>query len=57
VTAAPRRGAGVVYQTLNPPYHEWTTQFPLLRSGMLAAAEATPLEDALDETLRSYRDG
>jgi nucleoside-diphosphate-sugar epimerase len=34
------RGAGVVYQTLNPPYAEWTAQFPLLQAGVLAAAEA-----------------
>jgi uncharacterized protein YbjT (DUF2867 family) len=35
------RDAGVVYQTLNPPYPEWTAQFPLLQAGVLAAAEAT----------------
>ena len=35
------RGAHVVYQTLNPPYAEWTAQFPLLQAGVLAAAEAT----------------
>jgi nucleoside-diphosphate-sugar epimerase len=35
------RGAAVVYQTLNPPYSEWTAQFPLLQAGVLAAAEAT----------------
>ena len=35
------RGASVVYQTLNPPYAEWTAQFPLLQAGVLAAAEAT----------------
>jgi len=35
------RGAGVVYQTLNPPYAEWTAQFPQLQAGVLAAAEAT----------------
>ena len=35
------RGAAVVYQTLNPPYPEWSTQFPALQSGMLAAAEST----------------
>jgi len=35
------RGAGVVYQTLNPPYPEWVAQFPLLQAGVLAAAEAT----------------
>jgi nucleoside-diphosphate-sugar epimerase len=35
------RGAAVVYQTLNPPYTEWTAQFPRLQAGVLAAAEAT----------------
>ena len=35
------RGADVVYQTLNPPYAEWTAQFPPLQAGVLAAAEAT----------------
>jgi nucleoside-diphosphate-sugar epimerase len=35
------RGAAVVYQTLNPPYPEWSTQFPTLQSGVLAAAEST----------------
>jgi nucleoside-diphosphate-sugar epimerase len=34
------RGADVVYQTLNPPYAEWSAQFPLLQAGVLAAAEA-----------------
>src|SRR5919205_1787711 len=34
------RGAAVVYQTLNPPYPEWTAQFPQLQAGVLAAAEA-----------------
>lgn len=37
--AAAARGAAVVYQTLNPPYHQWSTQFPALQSGVLAAAE------------------
>jgi nucleoside-diphosphate-sugar epimerase len=35
------RGAGVVYQALNPPYAEWSDQFPQLQAGVLAAAEAT----------------
>ena len=35
------RGAAVVYQTLNPPYPEWSTRFPALQSGVLAAAEST----------------
>jgi uncharacterized protein YbjT (DUF2867 family) len=33
-------GARVIYQTLNPPYHQWPTQFPALQAGVLAAAEA-----------------
>src|SRR5215210_543545 len=33
--------AQVIYQILNPPYAEWTAQFPLLQAGVLAAAEAT----------------
>jgi nucleoside-diphosphate-sugar epimerase len=40
-TTQAARGAGVVYQTLNPPYSEWTQQFPLLQAAVLAAAEAS----------------
>ena len=40
-TTAVAQGARVVYQTLNPPYPEWTAQFPALQAGVLAAAEAT----------------
>jgi nucleoside-diphosphate-sugar epimerase len=40
-TTAVAQGAEVLYQTLNPPYHEWTAQFPALQAGVLAAAEAT----------------
>jgi nucleoside-diphosphate-sugar epimerase len=32
-------GAHVVYQTLNPPYHQWVELFPGLQAGVLAAAE------------------
>jgi nucleoside-diphosphate-sugar epimerase len=39
-TTAVAHGAAVVYQTLNPPYPEWTAQFPILQAGVLAAAEA-----------------
>src|SRR5919112_3577147 len=35
-----RCGAAALYQTLNPPYPEWTAQFPALQAGVLAAAEA-----------------
>jgi nucleoside-diphosphate-sugar epimerase len=40
-TATVAEGAQVIYQILNPPYAEWTAQFPLLQAGVLAAAEAT----------------
>jgi nucleoside-diphosphate-sugar epimerase len=39
-TVAVTQGASVLYQTLNPPYHEWTAQFPALQAGVLAAAQA-----------------
>jgi nucleoside-diphosphate-sugar epimerase len=34
------RGAGVVYQTLNPPYARWVEEWPGLQAGVLAAAQA-----------------
>ena len=39
-TTAVSVGARVVYQTLNPPYHQWEELFPALQAGVLAAAEA-----------------
>jgi nucleoside-diphosphate-sugar epimerase len=38
-TTAVAQGASVVYQTLNPPHHQWTAQFPALQTGVLTAAE------------------
>jgi len=38
---AAAQGAQVVYQTLNPPYHQWVELFPALQAGVLAAAQAT----------------
>jgi len=35
------RGAAVVYQTLNPPYSEWTAKFPALQAAVLTAAESS----------------
>jgi nucleoside-diphosphate-sugar epimerase len=32
-------GASVVYQALNPPYHQWDELFPALQAGALAAAK------------------
>jgi nucleoside-diphosphate-sugar epimerase len=40
-TTAVAAGAAVVYQTLNPPYSQWTAQFPPLQAAVLAAAEGT----------------
>ena len=33
-------GAAVVYQCLNPPYHQWHQLFPGLQRGAMAAARA-----------------
>ncbi len=33
-------GARAVYQVLNPPYAEWSTEFPALQAAVLAGAEA-----------------
>ena len=38
---AAAEGAAVVYQALNPPYHQWHALFPALQRGALAAAKAT----------------
>jgi nucleoside-diphosphate-sugar epimerase len=38
---AAAQGAQVLYQTLNPPYHQWVELFPALQAGVLAAAQAT----------------
>ncbi len=35
---AAARGAAAVYQSLNPPYHQWHDYFPGLQAGALAAA-------------------
>ncbi len=38
--AAAAHGAQVVYQTLNPPYHQWAELFPALQASVLTAAQA-----------------
>ena len=48
------RGADVVYQTLNPPYPEWTAQFPVLQAGVLAAAEASGARLVSMENVYTY---
>ena len=39
--ASAAHGAQVVYQTLNPPYHQWVELFPGLQASVLAAAQAS----------------
>src|SRR4051794_23206827 len=38
--AAVTRGARVVYQALNPPYHRWAQEFPALQAAAIDAARA-----------------
>jgi nucleoside-diphosphate-sugar epimerase len=38
--AAVTRGARVVYQALNPPYHRWAQEFPGLQAAAIAAAQS-----------------
>lgn len=38
---AAAEGATVIYQALNPPYHQWHEYFPGLQAAALAAARAT----------------
>jgi nucleoside-diphosphate-sugar epimerase len=37
--ASSTRGARVVYQALNPPYHRWAQEFPGLQAAAVGAAE------------------
>jgi nucleoside-diphosphate-sugar epimerase len=38
--ASATRGARVVYQALNPPYHRWAQEFPGPQAAAIAAAQA-----------------
>jgi nucleoside-diphosphate-sugar epimerase len=38
--ASATRGARVIYQALNPPYHRWAQEFPGLQAAAIAAAQA-----------------
>ncbi|MGY1696785.1 NAD-dependent epimerase/dehydratase family protein [Geodermatophilus sp. SYSU D00814] len=53
-TSEVARGAGVVYQTLNPPYPEWTAQFPRLQTGVLIAAAAVGARLVSMENVYTY---
>lgn len=47
-------GATHIYQTLNPPYHQWLVFFPGLQAGVVAAAEATGAKLIVMENLYAY---
>jgi len=40
VVMAASRGAGVLYNCANPPYHHWPTAWPPIAAALLAAAQA-----------------
>jgi nucleoside-diphosphate-sugar epimerase len=48
------KGAVVIYQALNPPYHQWHELFPGLQSGAMAAAKATEARYVSIENLYMY---
>lgn len=48
------KGAAVVYQCLNAPYHEWPKLFPPLQRGALCAAERTGALLVTLENLYAY---
>lgn len=49
-------GAVAVYQTLNPEYHEWEREFPLLQRGVLAGAESAGARYVNMDNVYSYGD-
>lgn len=48
------QGAAVIYQALNPPYHQWLEFFPGLQAGAMAAAKATGARYVSIENLYMY---
>jgi nucleoside-diphosphate-sugar epimerase len=51
---AAAQGAAVVYQALNPPYHQWQTFFPALQANALAAASTAGARYVSIENLYMY---
>jgi nucleoside-diphosphate-sugar epimerase len=47
-------GASVVYNALNPPYHQWPALFPRLQAGVLAGAAASGARLVVMENLYAY---
>jgi nucleoside-diphosphate-sugar epimerase len=52
--AAAAADAAVVYQALNPPYHQWHRYFPGLQAGAMAAAKAAGARYVSIENLYMY---
>lgn len=48
------KGASVIYQALNPPYHLWHQMFPGLQAGALSAAKAETARYVSVENLYMY---
>jgi nucleoside-diphosphate-sugar epimerase len=48
------KGAAVVYQALNPPYHQWHEHFPGLQASALAAAKTAGARYVSIENLYMY---
>ncbi|MBK6489191.1 MAG: NAD-dependent epimerase/dehydratase family protein [Gemmatimonadetes bacterium] len=48
------KGASVVYQALNPPYHLWSELFPALQAGVLGAAQSENAKYVSIENLYIY---
>jgi len=48
------KGASVVYQALNPPYHLWNELFPALQAGVIGAAKAENARYVSIENLYMY---
>jgi nucleoside-diphosphate-sugar epimerase len=48
------KGAAVIYQALNPPYHQWHEFFPGLQAGAMAAAKAAGARYISIENLYMY---
>ncbi|MFG6492872.1 NAD-dependent epimerase/dehydratase family protein [Microbacterium sp. P03] len=49
-------GADAVYQTLNPAYHQWEREFPLLQIGVLAGAMAARARYVNMDNVYAYGD-
>ena len=47
-------GAEVIYNAVNPPYHQWTTMWPPLAAAFLAAAEASGAVLAIVDNLYAF---